>query len=73
MTTTLNFNDQDHEDTLKLKRMIAADDLCNFIWEFEGYLRGLYKHDVPFTIDSLWENWHEMKSNEVLSAMDAWQ
>jgi hypothetical protein len=73
MTTILNFSDQDHEDNLKLKRMLAADDLCYFIWEWESYLRRLYKNEDTTTVDSLWENWHEMKSNAVLDAMDAYQ
>jgi hypothetical protein len=56
MTTVLNFNDQDHEDELKLKRMLAADELCYFIWEWEQYLRRLYKNEDTTTVDSLWEN-----------------
>ena len=58
-TATIKFNLP--EDREEYDRANKALDLCMFIWDFQGYLRGQWKYGLGDDISAIYDKWHELK------------
>ena len=43
------------------KRVVHVDDMVNFLWDYQEYLRGQWKYgDPPDDINKIYDKWYEM-------------
>jgi hypothetical protein len=64
MRVTLEFSDEEEMDAAQAMRW---REMSAFIWEFQHFLRGIWKHreieteEGNILIDEIWQRWHEEK------------
>ena len=59
-------------------RTVHADDLCSFIWDFQQYLRQIWKYEnldgktSQELINEIWEAWHDKLTENNIDIDSLW-
>ncbi len=49
------------------KRVVHVDDMVNFLWDYQQYLRGQWKWgEPPDDIETIYEKWYEILNDNNL-------
>lgn len=72
MEAILKFNLPDEQEDYD--RCNAATSLCDFIWDFQQYLRSQWKYsETPDSIDVIYEKWFEELNNHNINLDDIYR
>ena len=77
MKHILEFDSYEHAD--ELQRVIHAEDMASFIWDFQQYLRNKWKYEEfpkdmtpDDLINKIWDDWHDMKADAGIDLDRLW-